>query len=298
MPQKGRKPRVTEEEKQEWRRLHQNGISVGNIAQQYRRDRHTVGKYVGEQDLVAQDVRRVLLAEALRRHFKEVQDFAIALKFQFQPSRLREKMAGLEVHQSAMTAPGGLLGLPAEGPPAFVVTEWDRMYLPPARSGYLLQALQAHCGKSPFWNFQRRWRKEVEPYETASRKLRESIFSWHTESLLKHAAPEDLVPLLRWLFGNALREARIGESLKGDPVGAPAPTGIGDSFLARTKDVAELMQKVRQMAEWSSVCLADKYLRTRQPALGDLLEQIDKALDMLHLQGVSSGRCQLCPDYR
>ncbi len=170
-----KKPRLLEEQVTEIKRLRRLGVSQTEIGKKVGCHRQTVRLHLQEKsaDTVAEGARRDVLADALRRHFQQLADFA--------GSNLRTRLdASLDVYprrkhrKSRGAGPiivSGMMALPYGLGATHMCEEWMRMYLLSAKDTQLLRSLRDHTKESPFWTYWDQWRKKVADYDALKELL-------------------------------------------------------------------------------------------------------------------------------
>ena len=307
---RARRSHITDEQISEMLRLHRQGKSISAIAQATGCHRQTVGAYLRERqaDILANEVRKQVLIEELRGHFRELTDFAaIGLKWRLKASRTEiPGLTGFEVATPGPISVAGLLGLPGKGSSKYTYYEWERVYNLQPRETHLTQALREHTKESDLWVHWDAWRREVADYETISRQLLKWVMGKTEPERLQKIDPQYMEPIQRWLFGNILLKASGGEYEKIDVRGRDLTTPEGD-VVARVADSAnskplcdwlwDILREAENLPEWSALESATAMLkeRERQNKLNDVIRRIDSAIDGIALMRAFPGRCHLCP---
>jgi len=287
-------------------RERRQGKSIAAIAQSLGVHRQTVRFYLKEKqdDILRDEVRKEVLAMALRDHFKELADFAgKELKEKFRAS-YPEGTSGFQTLELS----GGLVGMPAAGSPFCVANEWERMYVEPSRIKHLTKALREHTGDSLLWTYWDKWETNVSDYKAESLGLRVEVL------LLPDAeppgdlrvAPEYIPVLHKWLMGNVLLQASgalHGKEINAEVIvrsaKAPYEQLILDGVAIRVEDgkallnyLIDRLEQVRVTGLLQSAALA---MKDRQSTLTDIANTMCSELDALGLKHAFPGRCHLCP---
>jgi hypothetical protein len=304
-----RKTRISEEQIMEMLRLHRQGMSISAIAQATGCHRQTVKAYLVERqaDILADEVKKQVLVEELRNHFRELPDFA-ALGFKGHLDASVSESPSLTGPRARTPGPisvAGYLGLPGRGSASYQSSEWSRMYLFSARDTHLIQAIREHLRDSDLWVHWDAWRKEVAEYETPSRKLLEWVDSRMETERWQKIDPEYIDSVRWWLFGNILRKTGGAEYEKLETRGVELTTPGARRVIARCPDGAKIkelhdwllntLDEAGKLPECASLEAATHQLMEKQPKLKDIILKIDLALDGIALMRACPGRCHLCP---
>jgi len=298
--------KISEEMLSQILRERRQGKSIAAIAQSLGVHRQTVRFYLKEKqdDILRDEVRKEVLAMALRDHFKELADFAgKELKEKFRASYPE----GTEAFQ-ALELSGGLVGMPAVGSPFYVANEWERMYIESSRTKHLAKALREHTADSLLWAYWDEWETNVSDYKLQSLGLRGTVL------LLPDAEPpEDLriepeyIPILhKWLLGNLLLQAsgalyrkEVNAQIIGKSAKAPYEQLVLDGVAIRVEDgkalLNYLINRLEQVQLTELLQSAALAMKDRQSYLADIASKIRSELDALALKRAFSGRCHLCP---
>lgn len=304
-----RKTRISEEQVMEMLRLHRQGMSISAIAQATGCHRQTVKAYLVERqaDILADEVKKQVLVEELRNHFRELPDFA-ALGFKGHLDASVSESPGLTGPRVRMQGPisvAGYLGLPGRGSASYMSSEWSRMYLFPARDAHLIQSIREHLRASDLWLHWDAWRKEVAEYETPSRRLLEWVDARTEAERWQKIDPEHIDSIRWWLFGNILRKTSGQEYEKLETRGVELTTPGTRQVVARCQDgvkIKELhgwllntLDEAEKLPEWASLESATRQLMDKQAELKDIILKLDSALDGIALMRAFPGGCHLCP---
>jgi len=304
-----RKTRISEEQVKEMLRLHRQGMSISAIAQATGCHRQTVRAYLVERqaDILADEVKKQVLVEELRNHFRELPDFAaLGFKGHLDASVSESPgLAGPRVRTPGPISVAGSLGLPGSGSTLYESSEWSRMYLFPAKDTHLIQAIREHLRDSDLWLHWDAWRKEVVEYETPSRKLLEWVDARTEAERWQKIDPEHIDSVRWWLFGNILRKTSGAEYEKLETRGVEITTPGVRQVIARCLDGAKTkelydwlmntLDEAGKLPEWAALESASRQLMDKQPTLKDNILKIDSALDGIALMRAFPGRCHLCP---
>jgi len=301
--------RISEEMLSQILRERRQGKSIAAIAQSLGVHRQTVRFYLKEKqdDILRDEVRKEVLAMALRDHFKELADFAgKELKEKFEASYPE----GTEAFQ-ALELPGGLVGMPAVGSPFYVANEWERMHVESSRTKHLSKALREHTADSPLWTYWDKWETNISDYKAQSLGLSVAVLLWPDaeppEGL--RIAPEYIPVLHKWLLGNlllrasgALHKKEINAEIVGRSAKAHYEQLVLDGVSIRVEDgnalLSYLVDRVDELEKLPSaepLKLATRAIKDRQSTLIDIAGKICSELDALALKRAFSGRCHLCP---
>ena len=304
-----RKARISEDQVGEMLRLHRQGMSLSAIAQATGCHRQTVRAYLVERqaDILADEVKKQVLVEELRNHFRELPNFAaLGLKCHLDASVSEGPgLAGLRVRMPGSISVAGYLGLPSRGSASYVSSEWSRMYLLPAKDMHLMQAIREHLRDSDLWIHWDAWLKEVAEYETPSRQLLQWVDTRTETERWQMIDPEHVEPVRWWLFGNILRKTSGVEYEKLETRGGELTTSGEKIVVARCSDGVKVkalydwlmntLEEVEKLPEWAALESATRQLIEKQPGLKDIILKIDSALDGIALMRAFPGRCHLCP---
>lgn len=305
-----KKPRITDEQVTEMKRLFREGKTISAIARTMGCHRQTVSMHIAEKhmDLVADEVRKQILAEELRNHFNQLATFAqVDFKLRLDAS-VPEHQRQNEPRATGSIVTGGILGLPYVGGVQYMAKEWTRMYKPPPKEGHLLKSLRAHTMDSTMWIHWDRWRRKVADYENASKKLWEWLEERTEEDLLEKIDPLRIDSSMGWLVGNILRTASGGEQedlatfqrnmfdAEGMIVGRDPNKDI-DGSLALYKLLSGMLEEAQSGPEWTILQSATTELKSKesQLELRRIAKEIDYALVSIELMNAFPGHCELCP---
>jgi AcrR family transcriptional regulator len=301
--------RISEEMLSQILRERRQGKSITAIAESLGVHRQTVRFYLKEKqdDILRDEVRKEVLAMALRDHFKELADFAgKELKEKFKASYPE----GTEAFQ-ALELSGGLVGMPAMGSPFYVANEWERIYSESSRTKHLSKALREHTADSPLWTYWDKWETNISDYKAQSLGLRVAVLLWPDaeppEGL--RIAPEYIPVLHKWLLGNLLLWAGGelgGKEVNAEIVGRSAKAHyeqlVLDGVAIRVDNgnalLSYLVDRVNELEKLPSaepLKLATRAMKDGQSTLIDIAGKICSELDALGLKRAFSGRCHLCP---
>jgi len=302
--------RISEEMISQILRERRQGKSVNAIAQSLGVHRQTVRFYLKEKqdDILRDEVRKEVLATALRDHFNELADFA--------GKELKEKVRasypeGTSAVQTALELSGGLVGMPAVGSPFYVANEWERMYVESSRAKHLTTALREHAADSPLWAYWDKWQRNVSDYKLQSLRLRVVVLllpDAEPPAALK-AAPEYIPVLHKWLLGElvlrasgALHGKEVNAEIVGRSAKAPYEQLILDGVAIRVEDgkalldyLVERLETLEKLELAESLKSAALAMRNWQSTLTVIANEICSELDALALKRAFSGRCHLCP---
>jgi len=307
-----RKPRLTDEQITEIMRLKRQGKSISAIARAIGCHRQTVRLHLREKhgDIVAEEVRKQVLVEELRRHFEELASFAaVDFKWRLRASHSEwPAVTGLEVPTTGPISVAGVLGLPGPGSSTHKYNEWVRMYAPGQRKSHLTQALREHVGDSVLWEHWDSWRKEVADYETASTKLIRWIMDNTEAQRFEKIDPENMESIQRYLIGNILRmtsgEGREELEIRGREITAPGVREVvvmaadSGSSPQQREYLYGILREAEQLPEWAALQSTTSELRSKekQSKLRDIIiGEIDPALSGIELMRAFPGHCHLCP---
>ncbi len=309
--QADKRPRLTEEQIADIKRFHRQGVSQTEIAKKVRCHRQTVRLHLKEKgvDSAAEYARREVLADALRRHFQQLKDFAgtsfrtrldasVAEPPRRKPRRSRDPVP---------IAVSGIMALPYGLGATYMGEEWMRMYMPSAKDAQLLRSLRDHTKDSPLWTHWDQWRKKVADYETSTLELLE----WVDEKMergIPEIDPVRLAPARNWLFGNILRTAAGTECedihvfrnrVRGEEgvIIAHEPGVDTDGSEALYKELTNLIEEAKKEAAWEKLKSATEDLSDSdsQSELRRLVKKLDDALAGIELMQAFPGHCDLCP---
>jgi hypothetical protein len=294
--------KITDEQVTEMMRLRREGKSTSEIARTVGCHRQTVRAYLRERrsSILADEVRKEVLKEALLGHFRELADFAgkeLVHRFKFSYPEGQHILVGL-------------LGLPGVGSPFYMTNEWERIYEPALRGSALQKALKEHTGYSPVWRYWDEWEYIVGQYAVTSADLRD----WLTG---KTEVPEiyfvvnrdDLNKIQKWLFGNVLRLAG-GESYSGLSI---MKTGsrvelrcsCNGAVVAEVKNaedakvlasrLGDILKEAQGLDLLNELQEAMKEVEGRKDELKEIAIKAISELEILGMKRAFPDRCHLCP---
>jgi len=282
-------------------------MSIADIARSTGIHRHTVRTHLSEksEDIVANEVRKQVLTQALVDHFKELKQFSqVEFKAHFDASRSeRVLLKGIGKERGPWPIDThGLLGLPLKGSPGYMTVEWQRMYQFSTREHHLIKSLREHTKDSTMWVHYDAWKKKLSAYESASRALWDWVEK-ELEQLSFTGTHREMIESVRSIaFGGILFTA-WGEDLA-EPR-APQVTKIEDfvkelkkpRVTPTVKAAIDLLGKVEKKPEWPDLKVATQQLLVAecQNELKHIVKQLDNALASIELMHAFPGHCGLCP---
>jgi len=298
--------RISEEMVSEIMRLRRQDKSIAAIAESLGVHRQTVRFYLKEKkdEILRDEVRKEVLATALRDHFKELADFAgKELKEKFRASYPEGTTASQSLQLS-----GGLNGMPAIGSPFYMANEWERMYVDSPRAKHLTEALREHTPDSPLWVYWDEWQTDVVDYKGETLGLRVAVLllpEAEPPAALK-VAPEYIPMLHKWLLGNLLLQASgvlhrkdLNVEIVGKAEKIPCDQLVLDGVPIRVEDgkalLNYLIDRLEQIQLSGLLQSAATAMKERQSALIDITAKINSELDTLSMKHAFPGRCHLCP---
>ncbi|MFC1982350.1 helix-turn-helix domain-containing protein [Chloroflexota bacterium] len=305
-----KKPHITNEQLTEIKRLYREGRSLSEIARTIGCHRQTVRAHLREkhQDIVADEVRKQVLVEELRNHYRQLGEFA--------REGLRVRLDALSIYseggkESQRREPGplftgGTMALPDTGRASFRCEDWIRMYRPSTRESFLLESLREHTKELPLWISWDRWRTIVAEYETASQALFEWVEKRTEAELFEKVGPAGIESYRRWVFGNILltasnKECENLEDFRHEFVYMHGVIIIGDQGSDEDAALYEylysIVQEAQQMPEWARLRSAIEQLKQKEIQLEfrRIAKDLDYALAGIELMNAFPGRCNLCP---
>jgi len=300
-PRQGKqsKKRITEEKITDMKRLYLEGMTISAIAEKLGVHRQTVTGYVApkKRDIVADDVRKQLLADELRNHFNQLNRFIREdIRKQLNASAPGETA----VQETISTA--GVLGFPysGAGAPRYITDEWNRMYTLPPREQHLLKSIRQHTRDSKLWVHWNQWRKKVAPFEGASRAL----WEWLGDKLEVEPPDDirDIETVRSWVFGNIIRiagdrEPAVVETLKQ----SARPGGFIPAVYSNPSNLSRYALKILEEARgWPDLgtlrsAMSELADSKSQAELRRLAGNIDFVLAGIELMNAFPGRCEICP---
>jgi hypothetical protein len=301
--------KITNEQVKRMVELRRKGKSISAIGAMLGVSRQTVRVYLkqNEDDLFREEVRKAILIEGLREHFRELANFAsVGLKRRLDASRSEQtRVTGPKVPMPGPISLAGMVGLPGMGSANYVASEWARIYLPPAKDRHLAQALREHSEESDLWLHWDNWQTEVAEYEMASRELLQWIVNKTEPERCHKIDPEYMESVQWWVFGNVLLKASGHDyerlEIRGGSLIAQGARGIimqaADNSSAKILDeyLTGILEETEQQPQWSALRSAITHLEEKQPKLRDTIREIDSDLDGIGLMHAFPGHCHLCP---
>lgn len=323
-----RKGRINEDQVMEMLRLHRQGKTISAIAQTTGCHRQTVRAYLRERqaDILADEIRKQVLIEELRNHFRELADFArthMKRRLDASPSEspvppgmptfMPVHIPGVgvlglpdaEVEMPGSISVAGFFGLPGRGSLWHTVKEWARMYDPSPRKRHLTQSLREHTKDSDLWAHWDSLRKEVSEYETITLALLQWVREKTEAERRRRIDPEYMDSIRRWLFGNILLKTSGTDYERQEAKGRELISSVTGEVIARAADAAstsalheylnEMLEEAEQRPESTTLRSATSQLKEKQSRLEGIVLKIGSALEGIELMRAFSGRCHLCP---
>lgn len=305
--------RINKEEKETIDRLVTEGSNVSQIAQEIGRNRKTVAKYLkvlGGRRLEV-EVRKQVMASALREHFRDLARQAGMLKERFNPVG-PWNVSTLDLPMPVVDLPAEpLLALPIDGPPLFVFNTWRRMYGEDSQAELLADLLKQHTQGSQFWKLRAQWEEITGGYARAGKELGEELRRGIHDLQAQYQQLTVKAEFAGTLMGHILlladgnpgvnpsemtigptgEDGRLGLSCKGVVV-ATAKTA------AELKPAHELLIRIAEECVrtqvWSTLVQGCQHVRRKQARLAGLHGEILDELEILSLRKSFPGTCRLC----
>lgn len=309
--EKKKKPRITPDQITEIKRLFRNGKSMAAIAREIGIHRQTVKMHIREKqgDILADEVRKSVLTEELRSHFKQLSDFAIRdLKFQLDASPMAFERPRLTVREKGPIFKGGPFAVPNFIHPDYIYLslEWMRMHNPPPRDIHLLKALRLHTSDSVLWEYWDKWHKNTNDFEKAGLDILEHVedaIEHNVLSTIEYSIIETIQPSV---FGYILQEASgidhaglsflVQTCMTGEQRMSPnEETKAKEQKLY--KELEKIIEDIKGGEAFKKLKESLRQLNQSnvQLELRHIAKEIDKALVSIELMHAFPGKCDLCP---